>query len=306
MDTASARHPVGESLSAPVRDLTIAAEDGYLLGATLHEPAAGASSGPITVIAPAAAVPARYYAKFAAFLAEHGRPVLRFDYRGIGASRRGSLRGFEARMRDWCVRDVPGVIAWAARTYPDRPLHWVGHSMGGFAAGLAHNNAAIARQLNIATLSGYWGRMATPERYRVLVLMGHVAPVLVRLIGYLPGRLIGGEDMPGPAFLEWSRWCMTPEFLFGDETLAERANFPHLRAPVRFAQIEDDVWGTPAAVDHIAGYFTGAAERSIWRVRLADAGATRIGHLGFFREAFRDTLWRQAADWLDAVPAQPA
>ena len=44
--------------------------------------------------------------------------------------------------------------------------------MGGFATGLAHNNHLVARQLNIATLSGYWGRMAAPERYRVRLLMG--------------------------------------------------------------------------------------------------------------------------------------
>ena len=25
-----------------------------------------------------------------------------------------------------------------------------------------------------------------------------------------------------------------------------------------------------------------------------------LGHFGFFREAFRDTLWREAADWLEA------
>jgi predicted alpha/beta hydrolase len=27
----------------------------------------------------------------------------------------------------------------------------------------------------------------------------------------------------------------------------------------------------------------------------------KIGHFGFFRERFGDTLWRAAADWLAAV-----
>jgi predicted alpha/beta hydrolase len=26
----------------------------------------------------------------------------------------------------------------------------------------------------------------------------------------------------------------------------------------------------------------------------------RIGQFGFFRESFRDTLWREAAQWLEA------
>ena len=73
----------------------------------------------------------------------------------------------------------------------------------------------------------------------------------------------------------------------------------HAEAPVRFAQIEDDAWGTPAAVGHMASHFTANSERSIWRVSLAEAKAKRIGHLGFFRSAFRATLWPPAAAWLE-------
>ena len=145
------------------RPFTLAADDGYALAATeflAPTPAAGAA---LTVIAPAAAVPARYYARFASYLALRGGPVVTFDYRGIGASAPNTLRGFPARMRDWCSLDVAGVIGWARQAHPARPLHWLGHSMGGFATGLAHNNGAIVRQLNIATLSGYWGRMRSPN-----------------------------------------------------------------------------------------------------------------------------------------------
>jgi predicted alpha/beta hydrolase len=281
------------------RSLSIPAEDGTPLAATLIEPTSGAPAGaPVITFGPAAGVPARYYARFATYLAEQGHPVLTFDYREIGGSRSGSLVGSKTRMRDWCINDTPGVIAWAARTYPDRPLHWVGHSMGGFATGLSHNNAAIARQLNIATLSGYWGRMAVPERYRVRVLMALAAPLIVRTMGYFPGILMGGEDMPGPAFLEWGGWCMQPEFIFSDPTLTETRHLAHFRAPIRFAQIEDDVWGTPAAVDHMASHFTANVERTTWRIRLADTRARKIGHLGLFRSEFRDTLWPAAYAWL--------
>ncbi|MNC97534.1 hypothetical protein D3C83_152240 [compost metagenome] len=33
-------------------------------------------------------------------------------------------------------------------------------------------------------------------------------------------------------------------------------------------------------------------------LRPADAGARAIGHLGFFREGLRDTLWTETADWI--------
>ena len=92
---------------------------------------------------------------------------------------------------------------------------------------------------------------------------------------------------------------MQPEFLFSDDTLGERANVARFRAPIRFAQIEDDVWGTPAAVGHMAGHFTGSIDRSIWPVRLADAKTRSIGHFGFFRDEFHATLWPAALAWLD-------
>ncbi|HEX5958586.1 MAG TPA: alpha/beta fold hydrolase [Hyphomicrobiaceae bacterium] len=290
-------------------EIRIPAEDGRPLAASLFLPPGGQSAtAPLTVIAGGTGIARRYYARLAAYLAQHGRPTVTFDYRETGGSRpesrHASLRRSQVRMRDWCILDAAGVIAWAAREHPGRLLHWVGHSLGGFATGLAHNNRLIARQLNIAALSGYWHHMAVPERYRVRVLMGAVAPLVIRVCGYFPGPLIGGEDMPGPAFLEWRRWCMQPGFLFDDPDLPETANFARLHAPIRFAQIEDDTWGTPTAVEAMARRFTGSTERTIWRIRLADAGARHIGHHGFFRSRMRHTLWPAALAWLDGKSAE--
>ena len=58
------------------RALTIRADDGVPLAATLFEPSRPASAdAPLIVFGPAAAVPARYYARFASWLAERGHPV---------------------------------------------------------------------------------------------------------------------------------------------------------------------------------------------------------------------------------------
>ena len=305
MRSSSASRDSTGAASVVGRELTVPAEDGRALAATLYEPASPPAPGaPITIVAAGAAIQRRFYGRFAAYLAERGSPALTFDYRDIGGSRLGSLGGSRVRMRDWCLLDVPGVLDWARRTCPERPIHWVGHSMGGFATGLAHNNHLIARQLNVATLSGYWGRMAAPERYRIFLLMGYVAPLVVGALGYIPGRLMGGEDMPGPAFMEWRGWCMTPGFLFADATLPETRNFPGLRAPLRVARIADDPWGTEAAVAHMTAHYTGSVDRSVWRIAPSDAGVKKIGHFGFFRSEMRETLWRVAVDWLMAPGAR--
>ena len=284
-------------------ELKIPADDGFELAATLTTAESTPEPNParepiIVVIASAAAVPRTYYARFARFLAQQGVPALTFDYRGIGGSRPVSLKGFQARMRDWGELDVPGVLKFVHREYPGHRIHWVGHSYGGFATGLAHNNHLVARQLAIATMSGHWAMMQGVERYRVAALMGYLVPPLVRGLGYFPGRLMGAEDLPRGVFLEWARWVMTPDFIFGDTTLSATRHFASFKAPIQFARIEDDSWASSEGVQHMMSQWPNAAERSLWQITVADSGAKRIGHLGFFRSEFRDTLWPKAADWL--------
>ncbi len=124
-------------------DITIAADDGAALAATLFEPAHGTPPRPLTIIASATGVPRGFYARFAEHLARHGRPALTFDYRGIGGSLREPINESTARFRDWGVIDTPGVLTWAAAHAEGRPIHWVGHSYGGFAPGLAHNGHIV-------------------------------------------------------------------------------------------------------------------------------------------------------------------
>ncbi len=284
------------------RDVEISAQDGRTLAATLYEPQRG-GEGPFTAIAAGAGISRRYYGRFATYLAEHGRPTVTFDYRDIGGSRSGSLKGSKVRMRDWCILDVPGVLAWAAHEYPGRPIHWVGHSMGGFATGLAHNNHLIARQLNIATLNGYWRRMAVPERYRVRVLMGMAGPPIARALGYFPGALMGGEDMPAPAFIEWVGWCMTPDFLFSDETLASDPTSPAIARPfasrrsrtmcgarrrpsTRWRSISEPAWITRPG-------------GSVWPMPAPPRSATTVSSA----ISSGTQLWPAALAWLDGADA---
>jgi predicted alpha/beta hydrolase len=45
-------------------------------------------------------------------------------------------------------------------------------------------------------------------------------------------------------------------------------------------------------------HYTGSVDRSVWRITPSDVDVAKIGHFGFFRPEMRETLWRQAADWL--------
>jgi predicted alpha/beta hydrolase len=276
-------------------DTTIAARDGYSLAATVFQPSVPVQRA--VLINSATAVPRKIYRGFAGFLAHNGFAAITYDYRGVGGSRPRSLRGFPARMRDWAALDVSAAVEFARQTWPAAPLTYVGHSFGGQALGLIPNNTAVSRALLVSAQAAYWRAMPAPESYRVFVLMNLGGRAVAHTIGYVPGWMGIGEDLPKGVFLDWADWVLKPRYFFDDASLAELKNFPNYRGALRAIGMNDDRWATAAMIDLLVSGFTSAqAERT--QIEPRDVGASRIDHFGFFRPDHCDTLWRDAAEWL--------
>ena len=286
-------------------DMIVPAKDGYPLGATLFLPR-GVKQRAV-VISSATATPRKIYRGFATYLARRGFAVLTYDYRGIGGSRQKSiegynkpksLKGFKATMSDWAALDAAAAISWMRERYHALPLSYVGHSFGGQALGLLPNNTEVSRALLIASQAAYWKLMASPERYRVYAAFNFVLTPLTQMLGYAPGRVGLGEDLPKGVFQQWARWVMSPRYLFTDPTLSGLSNFETYRGALRAICLSDDPWATRPAVELLCSGFP-AISPDIIEVAPADVGASKIGHFGFFRAEHRDTLWRGAAQWLE-------
>jgi predicted alpha/beta hydrolase len=273
------------------------AVDGYPLAGTIFEPAETARAA--ALIAAATAVPRGFYAKFARYLASQGFRVLTVDYRGIGESRprSGSLKDMQVRMRDWAALDLTAAVNHAEKLSGGAPLVYVGHSFGGQALGLLPNNGKFSRAFFAACQIGYWRLFPAPENYRVWVLLRVLGPAAAAAFGYVPGRFGMGEDLPKGVFREWAGWCMQPRYLFDDPTLDALKNFPNYRGALRAVGMSDDAWAPPAAVAGLLAGYTGTTPEHI-TMKPADAGVAKIGHFGFFREAVKEPLWRDAAEWL--------
>lgn len=275
---------------------TIPAVDGYPLGAMLWT----ASRTPLGVVVmhPATGVPQRIYHAFARFLAEHGFHTVTYDYRGIGASRPASLRGFAARMRDWALLDAHGVMRWARQRYPELPQLAIGHSVGGHAIGLCCAEWEVAGVVQVASHTGNSRFIRQrAERWRVELILRGVGPLFARLMGYVPGKRLGlGEDLPGGVAIEWGRWASMPRYFFDDPTLGAVERFHRVTHPVLVYGFDDDPWATPDAIAALTRHFTGTRiERR--QVSPAEAGGA-VGHMGFFRPQFAKTLWPGLVDWL--------
>jgi predicted alpha/beta hydrolase len=276
--------------------IRIPASDGFSLSASLFRPAG--TPRRIVVINSATGVRRGYYEPFARYLAARGHAVVSYDYRGIGDSRPERLTGFRARMRDWGERDLAGVIDFIDRTFPrtagaSPPLAVVGHSVGGQIVGLAPNNQRIGALLAIAAQSGEWRLWPAPARYRMAVLWYGLVPLVANVVGYLPGSLGIGQDLPRGVALEWARWCRTRGYLIGD-VAARQAGYSRYAGALCAYSLDGDDYAPPEAVDRLAAMYDRTRPT---RRHLADR---QLGHFGFFKERYQ-TLWDDAATWLEAA-----
>ena len=270
----------------------IPARDGYPLGVEIV-PAADTSR--VVVINAAIGVSKRFYRPFAEALAAAGMTTILWDYRGIGASKPASLRGFEATAVDWVLNDMAAVIDWCRQEFEPR-LFLIGHSFGGQVAGLLDNSRWVSGMVTLSAQSGYWRLQGGEQKLAVLFHAYVSFPILTRLWGYAPWSRLGlGEDLPKAAALQWAGWLRKPEYLLGDDSLPlER--YASFTAPVLAYSFTDDKWGTARSVDAMMKAYPNVERRD---VAPTDFGLASIGHVGFFRP--RSTLlWNEVIEWLHA------
>ncbi len=242
-----------------------------------------------------------FYLRFARYAAERGYHTLVYDYRGMGASRSGSLRAETARMSDWGRLDMPAALDFLCDSCPGLPAFTLGHSVGGQLIGAMENANRARAHVMIAASTGYWRRQSVPFRYLALAFWKLYGPLTLRTHGYVPrSPLWRGQPLPPRVFLQWRAWCLSPK-QYGpalDLALAG-THFDRVRGPLLVWGFTDDPIATPAAIEALLPSYAGAQlERR--STTPGEIGARGLGHHGFFAQAHRESLWRAALDWLDS------
>jgi predicted alpha/beta hydrolase len=250
------------------------------------------------VVACATAVKANYYHRYAAFLAEHGFTAVTFDYRGIGESRGGSLRGQQVRWHEWGSLDIDAVVGWALAHSDGLPVNLVGHSYGGYGVGLAANAAALSRILTVGAQHAYWRDL----RFRHQ--LGHWARAalmlpLVAVFGYFPAKRLGlMEDLPAGVALDWARSRKDFTASAADsQRAALRAHQFAVTAPILALAPTDDSYATLPAMQRAVAYTPNSPSRIV-RLRPSHYGEAALGHFALFHSRYRDTFWAQTLAWL--------
>jgi predicted alpha/beta hydrolase len=270
-----------------------------------HYPAHGAARASV-VIGGEMGVRQAFYAPFAQWLAEQGLAVWTFDYRGSGDSLNGApLRGFRADLFDW-ARDYEAVIDAAKAALPDAPLYLLGHSLGAQLPGFLQRPEQVDGMVSVAAGSGYWRENAPRLKRSILYFWFVLVPLATRIWGYFPGRRLRKDgDLPRGVILQWRRWCLNPRYSVGAEGETAARSYGRVRFPVLALSITDDELMTLRGTESLVSFYA-AAPRAVQRIAPADVQVRRIGHFGFFREQFSQSLWPRMVDSLHRLAALTA
>src|SRR5690606_19653201 len=273
-----------------IEDVRFPGAAGRQVAGRWYLPDAAAPVG-VVAVAPAMAMPMRFYRHLAAWLAERGFAVLTFSYHGSEPELYGPLRDSTATALDW-YHDAEAA-AGHARTRADAagvPLTWVGHSFGGQSLGFLAD-VAVEQCVMVTSGTGWRGLAAPRIRTWSPLLWRVVAPVATAVAGYYPGRRLRVlDDLPAGVMRQWGRWCLHPDYLFSEHPeLRER--FAKVSTPVTALWTADDELISPESIRSWSREFPGT-EIELVEMRAADHGLTRVGHSGFFRPK-RAVLWAE-------------
>ncbi|OYX11021.1 MAG: alpha/beta hydrolase [Acidovorax sp. 32-64-7] len=234
---------------------TLQVNGAVVLALRVYEPAGAARAS--VVIGGAMGVRQSFYEAFARWMAQQGFRVTTFDYRGHGDSLHGAMRDVNADLFDW-AQDYEAVIS------------------------------------SVAAGSGYWRDNAPKLRRVVPYFWWVLVPLATRLCGYFPGRALKKVgDLPAGVILQWRRWCLHPAYSVGAEGPDVARRYGAVRFPVLALSMADDELMTLRGTHNLVNLYANT-ERRVESISPAELKVRHIGHFGFFRDQFRQSLWPRA------------
>lgn len=275
-----------------IQEISIETEDHFWLSATLRIPEQMPEG--FIQINPGTGIPAGFYSRFANHFAERGFVVVSYDYRGIGKSKPGKLKGFNATNLDWGTLDATAVLNWALQHYPHLRKIVIGHSMGGQLIGTMKNASRIDETVIIASGTGYWRDMP-PSKMKKLMpfLFKFYLPLSTFFLGYGNAKKIRqGENLPAGVATQWRKWCLQHNYWADDLKDNKRSdNFSDVRGKLTSVLIADDHHVSQKSNVKLLQHYSNA---SVERKTIApkDVGRERLGHFGFFRKT-AEPLWKE-------------
>ncbi len=251
------------------------------------------------LISSATGVLQKYYFKFASYFANLGYIVYTFDYWGIGnsGSNQNQIKLNNTTLKEWGSNDQTAVTLYAKQKNPNNELIVVTHSIGGQIVGFNHNYTMIDKLVLVASQSGYWNLFDGIDKLKMFLFWHLVLPLPTKLLGYFPAKKLRlFENLPKNMALEWSKWGKKRNYLMHYHNDKDYF-FDKINIPILSYSFPKDSYAPKKTVDWLANQY---GSNKIKRVHYTPAkeNINKLKHFGFFRESFKDELWKTTDEWI--------
>ncbi|MUU79460.1 alpha/beta hydrolase family protein [Winogradskyella endarachnes] len=279
-------------------DLNINTPLGHQIGLTVFKPKT--SNNKSIIISSATGVLQHYYFKFSTYFAELGYTVYTFDYSGIGRSNKNKsqLKQNKLNIKDWGENDQASVIAYAQSKNPLHKTILITHSIGGQLLAFNKNIRQLDAIITVASQSGYWKHWKGFERFKMLTFWYVLIPWLTPLFGYFPAKKLRlFENLPKDMVYQWQRWGKHKNYMLSEFDF-NQLQFKNYKKNILVLSFPNDEYASKSSVNWLAEQFINA---SINRRHILpeELNTPDIGHFGFFRNQFKNSLWKMTHRWIE-------
>lgn len=202
-------------------------------------------------------------------------------------------------MADWGRFDIDAALKWALDECQGEEIIYMAHSCGGQLVGLAPNSSRIDKAVFIACQSGYWKLWSIPYRWGVWAVWTLI-PLITPWFDDFPARALGlsSVNIPSGVARQWAKWGKSTNYLWDFISEEDIKRYQGLTFPLLSLGFSDDrYFGPPAATEKLLAYYP-KARKDLKIVSPSDYKKNSIGHFGFFKEDFKQSLWKDFANWI--------
>lgn len=264
---------------------SLTSKNGYNLSFTLFETDSQVPTEKTVLIVPAMAVLQRYYEKFSEYLCNKGFNVITFDYLGIGESKI-NLKDKSITYQDW-AGNIDQILEWIDKRFKTE-IVVIAHSAGGQLLGLVPLAEKLVSKAYITSAGiGYWKNWPFPRKYFLLLSWYVFFPLIIKLYGYSP-KFVMGEKVPKGVIRQWLYWGRKKRFMLDDKKI--QTYFSNFKFNIEFIMFSDDTYAPYQNAKALADFYpTDKVKFNYFHPK--DFNYTEIGHFGFFKSKYKETLW---------------
>ena len=149
-----------------------------------------------------------------------------------------------------------------------------------------------------ASQTPYWKNYKTSTKPKLWILWYLLIPGLSKTFGYFPASKLGlFENLPKNVALQWMRWARNKTYAF-PEVQKEKTSFQKLSQRCLALSFADDPYAPELATKDLLAHYN-LLNTQHQHLHPEDIAMDSIGHFGFFRKRFKNTLWLSTKEWLE-------